>query len=214
MGGHDAGLPLELEVDRVRPRSVPHQPLRVVSQEDLARAGGLLEPGRDVHRVARHERVSLAGDDRARVHADARIQAELLHDVAQLHRRPRRAQRVVLARDGNPEHGHHRVADELLDGAAVPLEHAARRLVVAVHEGAQRLGVGPLADRRRPGQVAEQHRHDLPHLPPRGRGEGCPAAGAEDKVVGALAPALPAHRHRPSLRPPQEPVNDLRTRRG
>ena len=134
-------------------------------------------------------------------------------DVAQLDRRACRAQRVVLARDGDPEHRHHRVADELLDGAAVPLEHGARRLVVAVHQRARSASGSvrsPIAVE--PGQVAEQHRDDLPHLARRDRGERRAATGAEPEVVGALAPARRADRHEASLRPAQEPVNDLRTR--
>ncbi len=43
------------------------------------------------------------------------------------------AERVVLVRDRNPEDGHHRVADELLDGAAVALDDRAEILEVAAH---------------------------------------------------------------------------------
>ena len=185
---------------------------RVLAEQDLARARSLLEPGGDVDRVARDERVALACDDRAGVHADPSVEPELPDDVAELDCRACRAQRVVLARDGDPEHRHHRVADELLDGAAVPLEHAARGVVVAVHQRAERLRVGALPDRRRAGEVAEQHRDDLPHLARRDRGERRAATGAEPEVVGALAPARRADRHEASLRPAQEPVNDLRTR--
>ena len=88
----------------------------------------------------------------------------------------------------------------------------ARGVVVAVHQRPQRLRIRPLPDRRRAGQVAEQHRHDLPDLAGGDRSECRAAAGAEDKVVRALPTALPARDHAPSLRPPQEPVNDLRTR--
>ena len=185
---------------------------RVVAEQDLARSGSLLEPGGDVDRVTRDERVALARDDRPRVDPDPRVQPQLLHDVAQLHRRARRPQRVVLGRDGDPEHGHHGVADELLYPAAVPLEHPSCGVVVPVHQRSQRLRIRPLSHRRRPGQVAEQHRHDLPHLPAGYRSEGCAAAGTEDEVVGALASTLCAHRHAPSLRPAQERVNVLRTR--
>ena len=146
------------------------------------------------------------------VDADPRLEPELVHDVAELDRRACRAQRVVLARDGDPEHRHHRVADELLDGAAVPLEHRARGVVVAVHQRAQRLRVGALADRRRAGQVAEQHRDDLPHLARRRRRERAPQPGQNPNSSGLSRPHCRADRHEASLRPAQEPVNDLRTR--
>ena len=209
---HLARLPLQRELERLGRDGVSHEAQAVVAEQDLARSGSLLEPGGDVDRVTRDERVALARDDRPRVDPDPRVQPQLLHDVAQLHRRARRPQRVVLGRDGDPEHGHHGVADELLYPAAVPLEHPSCGVVVPVHQRSQRLRIRPLSHRRRPGQVAEQHRYDLPHLPAGYRSEGCAAAGTEDEVVGALAPTLCAHRHAPSLRPAQERVNDLRTR--
>ena len=124
---HGSRLALERQLERLGRDGVADEPERVVAEQDLARARGLLEPGGDVDRVTGDERVALAGDDRPGVHADPRVEPELVHDVAQLDRRARRPQCVVLARDGDPEHGHHRVADELLDGAAVPLEHDACR---------------------------------------------------------------------------------------
>ena len=206
-------LPLSVELERARVSTASRDEReRLVAEQDLARAGGLLEPGGDVDRVTRDERVPLAGHHRAGVDADPGVEPELLDDVAELDRRANGAQRVVLARDRDAEHRHHRVADELLDGAAVPLEHAARGVVVAVHQRAQRLRVGALPDRRRAGEVAEQHRHDLPHLARGDHGERRAATGTESEVVGALAPARRADRHEASLRSAQEPVNDLRTR--
>ena len=122
--------------------------------------------------------------------------------VAQLDRGAHRAERVVLGGDRDAEHGHHRVAHELLDRAAVALEDHARGLVVAPHEGAQRLRIGAVADRGRAGQVAEQDGDDLPHLARRRRrGERCAARRAEAEVGGALAPALSTDRHvRESIR--------------
>jgi hypothetical protein len=209
---HGARLALQRELERLGRDGVADEPEAVVAEEDLARAGGLLEPCGDVHRVARHQRVTFARDDRPGVDADPRVEPQLLDDVSQLHRRTRRPQGVVLARDRDSEDRHHRVAHELLHPAAVPLEHPARGVVVAVHQRPQRLRIRPLPDRRRAGQVAEQHRHDLPDLAGGDRSECRAAAGAEDKVVRALPTALPARDHAPSLRPPQEPVNDLRTR--
>ena len=67
-----------------------------------------------------------------------------------------RAQCVVLVRDRNPEDRHDRVADELLDGAAVALDDRAQILEVAAHARAQRLRIGRLAERGRADEVAEE----------------------------------------------------------
>ena len=63
------------------------------------------------------------------------------------------------------EHGHDRVADELLDGAAVPLQDLPHRGEVARHERPHHLGVEPLAERRRPDHVREHDGHGLAHDP-------------------------------------------------
>ena len=63
------------------------------------------------------------------------------------------------------EDRHHRVADELLHGAPVPLDDRPHLLVVAPHQPPQGLRVDTLAERRRADDVAEENRHDLPHLP-------------------------------------------------
>ena len=88
-------------------------------------------------------------------------QPELGQRVAHLGRRPHGAQRVVLVHDRHAEHGHHRVADELLHRAAVPLDDRLHPLEVAREQRAQRLGVEPLAERRRAGDVAEEDGDDL-----------------------------------------------------
>ena len=73
------------------------------------------------------------------------------------------AQRVVLVHERHAEDGHHRVADELLDGAAVPLQHDARLVEVAQHHAPGRLRVDRLAEGRRADDVAEEDRDGLPH---------------------------------------------------
>ena len=88
----------------------------------------LLEAGGDVDRVAADEALAargVAGDHLARVDAGARLERdpvaplELLVELgerrAHVGRGPHRAQRVVLAHRRHAEHGHDRVADELLD---------------------------------------------------------------------------------------------------
>ena len=151
-------------------------------------SGGLLEPLRGIDRVAGDERrVVVAGDHLAAVDADPDpelrppLAGQLLvqpgQRLAHLDGGPNRAQRVVLVHGRNAEHRHHRVADELLDRAAVPLERLAHRAVPARHQAAQRLGVEPLAELGRVGEVAEQHRHRLPRLGRR-RAGGSARAGA------------------------------------
>ena len=54
------------------------------------------------------------------------IRTSICARVAQLDRRANRTERVVLAHGRHAEDRHHRVADELLDRAAVPLDRRAR----------------------------------------------------------------------------------------
>jgi hypothetical protein len=72
------------------------------------------------------------------------------------------AQGVVLVHLRDAEDGHDGVADELLDGAAVPLDHGAHRLVVAGHDRSELLGVHALAHIGGAGHVGEDDRDDLP----------------------------------------------------
>jgi hypothetical protein len=68
----------------------------------------------------------------ARVDADPELEriVPARKRVADRQRRPDGALRVVVVRHRRAEDGHHRVADELLDRAAVALELAAEPLVV------------------------------------------------------------------------------------
>ena len=118
-----------------------------------------------------------------------------------LRRGANRTERVVLVRDRDAEHGHDRVADELLDRAAVPLEDDAKILEVAAHACAQRLGIGRLAECGRADEVAEENGDDLALLARRlGHGERCSARTAEAGVVRVLAAAARAGWHALSLR--------------
>ena len=69
--------------------------------------------------------------------------------------------RVVLVRGRHAEGGHHRVADELLDGAALGLDLLAHRLKYASHHLAEPLRIEPFAEGGRPGDVGEQDRDEL-----------------------------------------------------
>ena len=193
--GTASGLPFRLSSSASVETRVPHEPQRVVPEEDLPGTRSLFQARGDVHRITSDESASLAGDDGAGVDADPGLEPQLVHDIAQLYRRARRSQRVVLGRDGNAEHRHHRVADELFHRPPVPFEHDPSRVVVPVHQRTQSLWIGAVADRRRPRQVAEQHRDDFSDLARRSRGQRRSAPGAELEVVGALSSAMRARHH-------------------
>ena len=151
------GLALQLErLDRLGLDRVAHEGERLVADQDLARLRGLLEAGGDVDGVAGGEALLGSGHDLAGVDADAGLHAQLRQRGAHLHRRAARAQGVVLVHLGDAEHGHDRIADELLDRPAVRLDDPLHALEVAGEQGAQRLGVGRLAQGGRAGDVAEE----------------------------------------------------------
>jgi hypothetical protein len=100
------------------------------AEEDLAGTGGLLQPGGQVDGVPDDQRgaeVGVAGDDLAGVDAGVQLQAHpglAVEPLVQLGQggvhaggRPDRPQGVVLVGDGDAEHGHDRVAGELLHRA-------------------------------------------------------------------------------------------------
>jgi len=131
---HDVCLPFDPERrDLLGVDCIPDEPVRLEAEQDLARARRLLEPRGHVHRVARGEPLLRAGDHLARVDADSRLEPRAVvvlelfvqpcERLAHPGRRAHGAQPVVLVHDWNAEDGHDRVADELLDGAAVLLDH-------------------------------------------------------------------------------------------
>ena len=99
--------------------------------------------------------------------------------------------------DGRTEDRHDRVADELRNRAAVPLEDRAQVGVVRLQEPLHVLGIHSLGARREPHQVGEQHRDDLALL-----AEGTcfpiewrPTRVAEPRAGGVVLPAdlAPGH---------------------
>ena len=174
---------------------------------------GLLEPRRRVDRIAGHETLPggrVAGDDLPRVDADAVLERDAVRALEpfvqprerllHLTRRAHGSQRVVLVDAREPEDGHHGVADELLDRAAVPRDRRAHRVEVAGHRLPQRLGVELLAEARRSLQVAEEDRDELAHLL-RGHGgrERRSAEAAETELRGVFLPAIWAKLHAKSV---------------
>ena len=131
-GRDELCLPLQLEgLDRLCLGRGPHEPERLLPDQDLARSGGLLEPRGHVDRVSRRQPLLGTGDDLAGVEADTGLDAELGQRLAHLERCPHRTERVVLVQHRHAEHGHDRVPDELLDRAAVRLDDPLHPLEVA-----------------------------------------------------------------------------------
>ena len=189
-----------------------HQPFGRLAEQHLVGIGGLLEPRGDVHRVARDQRLARADHDLARVrahpachpHVAGRVEvaAELDQRRAHLLGCAHRPQGVVLVQVRQPEDRHHRVADELLNGAAVPLHGRAHAGVVCRHHASEHLRVEPIAERRRPDQVAEEHGHRPPRLGDVRAGKRGPALAAEPGVARVLV-STPAARdacHRVRIR--------------
>jgi len=129
----------------------------------------------------------------AGVDANPDLQLELIVVAVQLldcfqdaQARADRALGVVLVRHRRAEHGHHRVADEFLHGAAVALDHLLQLRVVWTQPGAHVLGVGLLRGRGEAHQVTEEHRDDLALLAERG-GRGLAEWGRAERAEGELA---------------------------
>ena len=139
----------------------PDESRRLLAEEHGAGDGGLLEARRHVDGIAGRETLLRARDDLPGIDPDASLDAELGQCREYLGRRADGAQRVILVEHRNPEHGHHRVADELLHRPAVPLDDRLDPLEVAVEDRAERLGVDRFPERGRAGDVAEDHRDDL-----------------------------------------------------
>ena len=212
---HAKRPPLPLRLDRpVRAQAnrALDEPAGLRADDDAARRRRGLEPGGRVDGVAGDEPV--AGDtvdarDLAGVDADPELEADtevvlelavqLGHRVAHLDGRAHRAERVVLVQHRDPEDGHDRVADVLLDGAAVALERPAHGGEVAGLEIAERLWVEPLAHGGGAGEVGEDDRDGLSHLR---RGRGPPTPGTDFHRTILREPAagtLPRHGARLSL---------------
>jgi hypothetical protein len=202
VGGKRLGLAFQrerhdwIDVDRVADERERRR-----SEQHVARRRSLLQAGRDVDRISGCQPLFGAGHDLPGVHADTRLDAELWERRAHLRRRAHGPQRVVLVRDRHAEDGHHGVADELLDAAAVTLDDVLHALEVAREQPSECLRVGRLTQRRRASDVAEQDGHGLPLLPRRRRRGQCGAAvRAVREVALDLAPARPAGLHWERLR--------------
>ena len=136
-------LALALELERselLDGDRVARQQPRLPTEQDLPRPGRLLEPRRDIDRVAAHERLG-ALNDLAGVDADPRLDPQLRQRLPHLDRCPQRPQRVVFVQHRHPEHRHDRVADELLHRPSMPLDDRAHSLEIARHHAPHRLRI-------------------------------------------------------------------------
>ena len=224
---HRLLLPLQGEgVHGLDLHGVLHQPVGGIAEQDLAGRGSLFQPRGDVHRVAGDEALPgrrVAGHDLAGVHADPRgqplavlaleILVQRLERLAHPDRRAHGPDGVVLVETRDPEHGHHGVADELLDRAAVALDRRGHLVEVPTHHASEGFGIEALAERRGTGHVGEHDRDDLPDVTGRRRGllERRRTTLAEPRPVGVLLPAARAPFHGRSIgggtRPPKPTPN-------
>src|SRR3990172_5006925 len=197
MGPHGERLALEVELARgLRIDRVAHEAERGVTEQDLAGLSGLFQARRHVHRVAGHEGLAggrVAGHHLAGVDAGAQLDAQAVvalevlvpgrERVAHLGGRAHGAEGVVLVDRRHAEDGHHRIADEFLDRAAVALQDLLHRGERAAEDPAHRFRVEMLPDGGGAGDVAEEDRDglaDLARLPGVGRGAQRRAAAAAE----------------------------------
>jgi len=139
--------------------------LRRLADEHRAGLRRRLDPRGGVDEVARDHPLTLGakGDGRlAAEHprADTEARIERRDRADEVERGANGPLRVVLVRDRRAPERHHRVAYELLHGAAVPLDRGAGEVEVAGQQFARVLGVPSLGGGREPDEVREEHRHE------------------------------------------------------
>ena len=218
------GLALPLGFDRARglhDDGLPDDVVRVLPDQHLAGSGRLLKARGDVDGVAGRELLvggrirpadhDLTGvDPRPSRDSDPVLQVELVvqlfEGVVELDDSSNSALGIVLPDGRHAEDGHRSVADELLHGAAVPLQGRLCRCEVPRHHAAQRLGIEPFAERRRPRHVGKDDRDRLSRSSlVWARLEGRTARAAKPRSGVVHVPALAAsHCGSVRLRAPEE----------
>ena len=116
---------------------------RLRADQDLTRLRRLFEPCGHVHRVTGREALLRPRHDLAGVDADPELERRPVlaqqglvqrpQTVTQLGRRAHGAQRIVLVQDGDAEHRHHGIADELLHRPPVTFDDQPRRVEIPGH---------------------------------------------------------------------------------
>ena len=184
--------PCKLRAERRRDDAVTGQPLGVRPEQDLARLGRLLQPGRRVDRQAGGKRgLFLVRDDLARLDPDPDLQAELLDRVDHPERRAHRPLGIVLVRDGHAEGRHHSVAGEPLHHTAVRDDAVLDLPEEPVQPRAHDLRVGARHELRRAHQIDEKHRCQPPFHPCRiGVEAGQPKRGGVKYDGAVLEPRI------------------------
>ena len=196
---HRLGLALERQrLDGLDRRAVPGQAVGQVADEDLAgRAAGSRRAAMlTVSPVTSVWPVAASPATTSPVLTPMRIRIERPRPARSSSLSPASAARISAAArtarsassswtTGYAEHGHHGIADELLDRPAVALEDAPHRREVAGHERPEGLRVEPLAHRRRARDVANTTVTTLRVSgSPAARGKPSPAFAAELGAVG------------------------------
>ena len=126
-----------------------------------------------MHRVAgdrRPSRARAAHDDLACLDAGAdwkgnsrpRGSVSPSQRLADLDRSSHGAERVVLVGSGGAEYSDDHVADDMLDGCAVPDEDLSRHVARPGHDATERFGVEAVTDHGGGSEIQERDRDDLP----------------------------------------------------
>ena len=196
LGENGLGGPVLDRVARGRVRLLPHQ------NRSHRRCG--LESSCGVHDVSGDHGLAVARtrfelDDRfPGVDGDPHLEPVLLRPVAHGECGAHGALGIVAVRSRRAEDPHHRVADELLHGAAVPLELFADALVVGRENCAHVLGIERLGLPCEADEVDEEDRDDASLLADLARPcQSLAARVAELRSVGILLFAARAGRHGP-----------------
>ena len=152
----------------------PREALGRGGDEDIADLRRRLEPRRGVERITGNPALDRGAIVRERLPGidgdadlDPRVDAtdlavEFVGGPSHLQRRANGTEGVIFVRRRDPECTDHRVADELLDRAAMPFDRGAHRSEVAVQDASEDLGIRSLSEVRRADEVAEQRSHDAP----------------------------------------------------
>jgi len=140
------------------------------ADDDLANVGTLLDARGDVDDVAGDEELAggarfgdglTAVDAHARRELDGQLAIQLGELVAHRQAGPHGALGVVVVHARDTEHDHDRIADELLDGAAVTLGDRAHPIEIPSHRRPHELWIVLGAERGRPDGIGEQYRNEL-----------------------------------------------------
>ena len=178
-------LGLALDPDRGQRLVVeqpPGGPVGRLADQDAPDRRHPLQAGGGVDHVADHALalVAVGGDHRlAGVDPDPDAEGQLPGRLQDGQPAADGPFRVVLVGRGGAEHGHHPVADELVQGAPEPLDLPAEPGMVGAEQRPNVLGVGLVGAGGEAGQVAEQHRDDPALLQPGPRGQRGPAPPTE-----------------------------------